>query len=130
MTEDAIMYIDSFIAEGSKAMISLHNIYDTQLIIDGNNPNHIYRTAFDDFFLKYNKELNTIRRYLRIDDQYYYKPKMVSEMLYGTTELWIALLRCNDMKTIPEFCRPVIRIYDPEKLAELIRIFFKREGKR
>lgn len=130
MTNNAIVYLDTFIAEGNKAMISLHNIYDTMLIQDGNNPDHIYRTAFDDFFLKYSKELKTIRKYLRIDEQYYYKPKMVAEMLYGTTELWIALLRCNDMRTIPEFCKPIIRIYNPNDLDDLIRVFFKREGKR
>jgi len=130
MTENAIMYLDTFISEGNKATVSLHNLYDTQLIMDANNPTHIYRTPFDDFFLKHHNELQSIEKYVQLDQHYYYKPKSVSDILYGTTELWLALLRCNNMKTIPEFCKPIIKIYKPQELADLIRVFFRREDKR
>ena len=59
----------------------------------------------------------------------FYKPKMVSMELYGTTELWLSLLRVNEMTNITEFHQPLIKVYNPDQVKELITIFFKREGK-
>ena len=59
----------------------------------------------------------------------FYKPKMLSYELYGTTELWLAILRANNMKNISEFHYPIIKVYQPDRLKELIKVFFKREDK-
>jgi hypothetical protein len=60
----------------------------------------------------------------------FYRPKSVSLDLYGTTELWLALLRVNDFKSVADFHYNVIKVYSPSDLYELINIFFKREGIR
>lgn len=122
-------YIDAFIQDGKSDVISLTNLYDSVLVGSTANPDHIFRTAFGDFFLRYHDELEGIVKYFQCPEAMFYKPKMVSAELYGTTELWLALLRVNNMRNITEFHYPLIKIYDPTALKEYINIFFKREGK-
>ena len=129
MTEENITYIDSFVGDGVRATISLHNLYDSILVGNKDKPSHIYRIPFDDFFLKYHDELSTVETLRRLPEELYYMPKKVSYALYGTTELWLSLLRVNRMRNTAEFCKPIIKVYDPDGLVDLIRIFFKREEK-
>ena len=129
MTTESITSIDSFIGDGLQTTISLHNLYDTILVGDENNPDHIYRTPIDDFFIKHRQELRPIEQVVKISEPFYYKPKLLSYKLYSTTELWLAILRVNNMRNVSEFCKPYIKIYNPNSLESLIRIFFKREGK-
>lgn len=56
---------------------------------------------------------------------YRYKPKSLSYDLYGTTELWSALLELNNMLSINEFnMRKKIKVFIPteflEKLNEVL----------
>ena len=124
-----ITYIDEYINDGKKDARSLMKIYDTKLVGDVNNPSHIYRVPFNDFFLKYKRELSDIMSLYTLDEGLFYKPKALSLQEYGTTEFWIAILRANGMKSVTEFHKPVIWLYDRESLLELVKIFFKREGK-
>jgi len=123
-----ITYIDKFIADGNKETISLKNFYETILVGDINNPDHIYRIPISDFFVKYKSELDGIVQHYSIPQSMFYKPKTVSYELYGTTELWLAILRLNEMRNITEFHQPIIKIYNANSLKELIDIFFKRAG--
>lgn len=123
-----ITYIDKYISEGNKETLSLGNFYETILVGDTNNSNHIFKIPINDFFVKYKKQLDSIIRYYSISETMFYKPKTVSYELYGTTELWIALLRLNEMRNITEFHEPIIKVYDVYSLKELIDIFFKRNG--
>ena len=129
MTRDEITYVDRYISNGNKQSLSLKNIYDTILVGDANDPSHIYRVAIDDFFLKHRNDLVGIEKYYEIPQEMFYKPKILSLQMYGTTELWLAILRLNNMRNVTEFHKPYIRLYDPDKLLEIIRIHFKREGK-
>ena len=129
MTNENITYIDTYIGEGTSASISLHNIFDSILVGDGNNPNHIYRVPINDFFLTHRDELRSIETIKRLPETLYYKPKYVSMSLYGTTELWLSLLRVNRMRDTSEFCKPIIKVYEPNQLIELLKIYFKREDK-
>lgn len=122
------IYIDKYITDGKHEVISLANMYSSMLISSVNNLNHIYRIAIDDFFLKYHDELSNIIEYYSLPENMFYKPKTVSLELYGTTELWLSLLRANNMTDITQFHLPIIKVYNPGKLQELIDIFFKREG--
>lgn len=124
-----ITYIDDYISDGENNARSLSKVYDTMLIGDINNQSHIYRIALDDFFLKYKDELEQTLQLYSVDEILFYKPKALSKQIYGTTEFWIAILRANNMKSITEFCQPVIYLYEPSSLLALIRIFFKREKK-
>lgn len=124
-----ITYLDTYIKDGKNEMVSLKNLYDTLLLSSTDRPDHIYRVPFSDFFLQHSDELKGAMALYQITESRFYKPKMVSLELYGTTELWLALLRANNMRNITEFHYPLIKIYHPAKLQEFINIFFKREGK-
>jgi hypothetical protein len=121
--------MDEYIKDGKLAVLSLKNFYNTILTADINQPDHIIRIPIDDFFLKYRAELDTAAQWYNLPDSRFYKPKTLSMELYGTPELWLALLRLNSMRNITEFCQSIIQIYHPGYLKELIGIFFKRENK-
>lgn len=124
-----ITYIDQYISDGKKSLISLSKFYDTILVTNDDNRNHVFRIPIDDLFLKYRQHFADTVIYHQVPEVMFYKPKMVSMELYGTTEMWISLLRLNGMRNVTEFTRPVIKIYNPGEIRELINIFFKREGK-
>lgn len=131
MSMETNTYVTNLIDFGQKQSISLKNIYDTVLVDDKNsNDPHMFRIPWNDFFLKYKEELKSSIQLFNVPERMYYNPKMLSLTLYGTTELWLSLLRVNNMKNITEFHRPFILIYNPYKLKELIDIFFKREKKK
>lgn len=123
-----LTYIDRYIADGHKEIIRMENLIDTHLI---SNPEktHIYRAMFDDFFIQHEAELKESIQLAHVPYGLYYKPKWMSLQIYGTTELWLALLRANNMKSISDFHWPIINVYSPGRLKQLISIFFKREGK-
>lgn len=122
-----ITYIDTFIEDSKKATLSLNNLYDT-LLINTENTDHYYRVPWNDFFIKYKNELMDTLQLYSLPETLFYKPKTLSFELYGTIDLWLALLRANNMKNITEFHLPIIRIYNPGKLQELVSIFFKRDN--
>lgn len=123
-----ITYINKYIADGKKETLSLRNFYETLLVGDIDNPDHIFKIPMSDFFVKYKRELDSIVQFYSVPQSMFYKPKSVSYELYGTTELWLALLRLNEMRNITEFHQPIIKIYNVDSLKELIDIFFKRTG--
>lgn len=126
---DAITNIYQFINRNKKTSYNLKNFYDTIFVAE--NPNeHIFKIPIDDFFLKYKDALKGIEKSYYVDQTYFYKPKMLSMVLYDTTEFWLALLRINGMKNVTEFNRSIIKIYDETLIKELLNIFLKREGKK
>lgn len=124
-----VTYVDKFISDGKNQVLSLDNFYDTILTRDINKEDSIARIPFDDFFIKYREQLKTCIQFYSLPESMFYKPKSLSYELYGTTELWLALLRVNEMRNITEFHLPIIRIYNPGQVKDLISIFFKREKK-
>lgn len=126
---DAITNIYQFINRNKKTSYNLQNFYDTIFVSE--NPNeHIFKIPIDDLFLKYRDALKGIEKSYYVDQTYFYKPKMLSMVLYDTTEFWLALLRINGMKNVTEFNRSIIKIYDETLIKELLNIFLKREGKK
>lgn len=124
-----ITYLDQYIRDGKSDVVSLKNIYESILIGNHSNPDHIYRVPFYDFFLEHREELKTCLALYPVSESRFYKPKLISLELYGTTELWLSLLRVNNLRNISEFHYPFIKIYEPNKLMNFINIFFKRAGK-
>lgn len=122
-------YIDQYINDGMRETLSLHNLYDTILIGNKNNEDNIFRIATNDFFLKHKDELEKIIQIYEVPDTMYYKPKALSLQLYGTTELWLALLRANNMRNVTEFHQKYIKVYQPDLLVDIIKVYFKREDK-
>lgn len=47
---------------------------------------------------------------------YQFKPKMLSEDLYGTTELWDTILVLNNTVSVSEFKPNKLKVYDPQRL--------------
>jgi hypothetical protein len=123
-----ITYINKYINDGKKETLSLRNFYESILVGNSDNADHIFKIPINDFFIKHKKELDSIVKYYSVPQSMFYKPKSVSYELYGTTELWLALLRLNEMRNITEFHQPIIKIYDVNSINDLIDIFFKREG--
>lgn len=124
-----ITFVSQYINDGNNAVISLRNLYDTVYVTDEDGKK-LFKVPWDDFFIKYHDQLKNTVQYHSVPQSLFYKPKMMSLELYGTTELWLALLRLNGMRNVTEFHVPVIQIYNPSGLFELINIFFKREGKK
>lgn len=122
-------YINQYIQEGENASLSIGNFTES-LLLSNADKTHIIRVPFDDFFIKHMDEFNVAIQLYQIPDTMFYKPKLLSLELYGTTELWSGILRLNKMKNITEFHKPVIMVWEPTTLKELIDVFFKREGKR
>ena len=118
-------YIDTYIKSGQKSPINLDKLYDTVLIENGDR---IFRIPIDDFFLRYHTQLADTIMVYTCPDEYFYKPKLMSLSIYGTTELWLSLLRVNDMMNVTEFHMPLIKVYEPQTVKQLINLFFKREG--
>ena len=123
-----LTYIDQYINDGQKETIKLPNLYDT-ILISNPDKTHIFRVPTSDFFIKHREELYDATIYITVPERAFYKPKVISLQYYGTTELWVSLLRVNGMKTVMDFHLPVIKIYEPNRLKDLIDIFFKREKK-
>jgi hypothetical protein len=122
-------YINFYIKDGQKATLALKYFYTTLLVTDQENRDNIFRIPINDFFIKHRVELESTIQMYHIGEEGLYKPKTVSFELYDTTELWMALLRLNNMKSIIEFKEADIKIYSPLLLMDLINIFFKREKK-
>lgn len=123
-----VTFIDQYISDGKKELVRQENLKTTVLVSDPTLTS-VYRTTFDDFFIQHQTELRQSLMLCRVPLEMYYRPKAVSKQIYGITELWPALLRANDMKSMADFHYPVINVYSPSRLKQLIDVFFKRDGK-
>lgn len=122
-----ITYTDQYILDGKRAVASLSNFYSTMVMKDIDRPDQLFRVPMDDFFIRYRIPLSEIVIEYECPDNMFYQPKTVSYHLYNTTEMWMGLMRLNNMKNITEFIEPIIKVYQPDPLFKLMDIFFKRE---
>jgi hypothetical protein len=123
-----ITYTSSYISDGQNASLSLKNFYETLLVGDIDNTDYYYRIPISDFFIKHRDELSNCIEYYAVPQRMFYQPKTLSYEIYGTTELWLSILRVNNMRHVTEFHQPIIKVYNPDSVKQLINIFFKREG--
>lgn len=70
---------------------------------------------------------NTVEIKMNKDEyeKFRFRPKLLSQLLYNTTELWYLILYVNDMIDITEFDKEIIRVFHPDKLDLLNSIFIK-----
>ena len=115
-------HMTDFSANNLNNNSSLNKFYRTLLTVDSEDLSTINRIPYDDFFTRYAGPLSQITVQYIVLPEYFYQPKTVSQMIYGTTELWLGLLR-----NITEFNQDIISIYEPAQLSSLIKIFFNRE---
>lgn len=128
MSERKIAFLEDYIKNGQVDNFSIGKFYETILTSNADTPDHICRIAIDDFFIKHRKELSNIIIFKKVPDEMFYKPKLFSFMIYGTTEMWLSILRVNRMRNVTEFCKSVIAIYEPNQLKQLMNLYFKRDN--
>src|SRR5699024_941444 len=63
-----------------------------------------------------------------LTEEFYYKPEYLSDELYETTDLWYLLLFVNDMATVDEFNKPVIKVFGGNTIDIMNDIFNREQG--
>lgn len=63
-----------------------------------------------------------------INPEHKLRPEYVSHELYGTTDLWYILLYINDMRSVHDFTKDVIKVF-PDKLISEVNRMIINEGK-
>jgi hypothetical protein len=111
--------------EEAKALdISYRTLHPGAVIINSQNKEAI-KIPFSSLINKYKDFLHEIIIEMPMDEDdcetFMYKPKMLSEDLYGTTELWDTILILNNTISVSEF-KPEgkVKIYDPNRLKKYI----------
>ena len=94
------------------------------LVISNVKDDDVIRVPYSSIINKYKDFLSTIVVEIKLDDamreKYMYKPKMVSNELYGTTELWSEILILNNAYSVMEFTARVLKCYDPNRFKSFI----------
>lgn len=109
--------------------ITYRNLHTNAYIKNGNDTIKIpYKSLISDYmpFLKETAIPATFT-----DDEkemYRYKPKMLSNDLYDTTELWSALLELNNMTSVLDFQTENILVFDPDEMKEMLNEAMILEG--
>ena len=110
----------------AKNLSMLANIYDK-------SSNETIKIPYSSIMNKYRDFLSSTVILTALTDgeirAYRFSPKKLSNKLYGTTELWSDLLRLNGMISLLEFNRPIIKIYNPVVLNDLLNEILIMEGK-
>ena len=115
--------IDELVESAVNAEISYRNMHGGLLMTDSLTEETI-RVPINSLFGKYRYFLeNTIIEWEFNDiefERYKYKPKALSDKLYGTTEFWSGLLDINECVSVIDFNSKKIKMYDPKKIKPLI----------
>ena len=114
-----------------KLDISYRILHPSITIKDESSGNNI-EIPFSSLTNKYREFLKSIIISIELDDafmlKYRFKPKMISEELYGTTEFWNDILILNNCFRTCDFQPRVLKVYDPKKLKSYINQILILEG--
>lgn len=106
------------ISDAEELEISYRTLHPAAIIIDSESERNI-RIPFSSIISKYKDFLSEIVISVELTEEeqlhYQYKPKALSEDMYGTTELWDSLLILNNCKSVIDFTPKVVKMYDPEE---------------
>lgn len=115
--------MDKQISTAKNWEISYRVLHPSAIIKDEFSSRNI-EIPFSSLTNKYKDFLSKITKTVKLDDEliakYRYRPKMVSQDLYGTTEFWNDILILNHCFSVSDFQPKVITVYDPSKLKEYI----------
>ena len=82
------------------------------------------KVPYESFMSKYKNALSKIIVESKLSDaekrEYWYRPKTVSQVLYGSTEYWHTLLVLNQCTYSAQFIPEVMKYYDPSYLKEML----------
>lgn len=125
-------YISKSIEDSRDADFMASNLYFTATIEDKSSGD-VIRVPYLSLTQKYADILSqyvTIARYTEVQfNKYQYRPKLLSQDIYGTTELWASLLQLNGMISVLEFNKPYVKIYDPNVILDVLNELLIMEGR-
>lgn len=124
-------YVEDMIEDSKEEEISYRTLHTNAFITDKNS-NKDMKIPFLSLTNKYRDFLEKIVIEIPLEDDeaqvYKLRPKLLSEKLYGTTELWFTLLELNNLKSIIEFDLKTIRVYDPTEYKKYFNEILILEG--
>ena len=125
-------YMDEMIADSKEAEISLSNL-ELMVKIKDKQSGEVIRVPIWTVTSKYKDLLSNYVDTIQLSDNemiaFKYRPKALSNKLYGTTELWQTLLELNGMLSVIEFNKPIIKFYNPHVIKDLLNEFLIIEGR-
>lgn len=128
---DRFTYVDDMIEDMKFEEIAYRTLH-TKAHISKENLTKDIVVPYLSLTNKYKDFLKQIIIELPLDDDeaqiYHLKPKLLSEHLYGTTELWYSILELNGLKSIIEFDLKNIKVYDPTRIKDYINEILILEG--
>ncbi len=120
------------ISDAKDLEISYRELHNKATISDVSSGRKI-EIPFESLVNKYKHVLNDLIITVSLDDKlaryYLFKPKLLSQDLYGIVELWHVLLKLNNWTSISEFKPVTIKIYDPHRLKAFLNEILILEGK-
>lgn len=123
--------IEELVRQGEESEISYRNLH-TDLVVTYNNTGETVRVPLESLFGKYRYFLEKTIVPAKLHDVefevYRFKPKALSDRLYGTTEFWSGLLEINHCLSVIDFNNPNIKVYDPLQVKSLINEILILEG--
>ena len=103
--------------------ISYRTLHPSALLYDKQSDRTI-NIPFYSITNKYKNFLSNIIIEIELDkerhDKYMYKPKLVSNDFYSTTELWNDVLILNRCISVFDFKPDVLKLYDPGRLKDIL----------
>jgi len=105
--------IDQLIEYGKKLDISHDKLHIKQSIKDPNGNIIIinYSSLIDKYYYFLEKIIKTVTLSDAEYQTYKFQPKMLSYKMYGTTELWSAILRINNLTSASEFKLKTLKLF-------------------
>ena len=123
--------ISEQIEKNNEKEISYRSLHSVARIHDVSS-NVVITVPYLSLMNKYRYLLDAITVTYILDEElqmhYRYKPKTLSEDLYGTVDLWFELLRLNHMRSIIDFTPKKVKVYDPDKIRSFINEILILEG--
>ena len=119
--------LEQYANSGKNVTISYNNLSYRELI----NSNLIVPifNVLDDYIDDLKRIAVTVQL---TDDQYYnymYKPKLLSQDIYGNTELYIVILRLNGMCDMKEFNKKKLKMLTIDNMNEALTLIYNTEKK-
>ena len=118
-------YISKSIEDSRDADFMASNLYFTATIEDKSSGD-VIRVPYLSLTQKYADILSqyvTIARYTEVQfNKYQYKPKLLSQDIYGTTELWFLILEANELHSTSQFNFRTIYLFRTDIVEKMTRI--------
>ena len=103
--------------------ISYRTLHPNAILTD-NQTGRIINIPFNSIISKYRNFLDTLIIQIILDEKlqnkYQFKPKLVSNDFYKTTELWDSILILNNAISLFDFKPTVLKLYDPNRLKDAV----------